>query len=226
MIGLAFHMIVLLRLIQSPKVRPIVSKRNSSVLMPVVLMMVIVMMLVFDHNGLGFMMAEPDLFGRFLAVIIIAWVPIVGAIGSLLLIVLLTAIVLILLYLLWLIIVVLLLLLLIVVVRFIVLIVMGWGQLLVLDILVLMSSVSSEKARLKFVVAPEQSTPIGSDVQVDQGLVDNFSIVVGSGLKGDEGVDVYRSHGDTPTGGVGVDRRAGTQEILGLTGILIGILIG
>ena len=217
-------MIVLFRLIQSPKVRPIVSKRNSSVLMPVVLMMVIVMMLVFDHNGLGFMMAEPDLFGRFLAVIVIAWVPIVGAIGSL--IVLLTAIVLILWNLLWLIIVVLLLLLLIVVVRFIVLIVMGWGQLLVLDILVLMSSVSSEEARLKFVVAPEQSTPIGSNVQVDQGLVDNFSIVVGSGLKGDEGVDVYRSHGDTPTGGGGVNRRAGAQEILGLTGILIGILIG
>ena len=214
-------MIVLFRLIQSPKVRPIVSKRNSSVLMPVVLMVVIVMMLVFDHNGLGFMMAEPDLFGRFLAVIVIAWVPIVGAIGSL--IVLLTAIVLILWNLLWLIIVVLLL---IVVVRFIVLIVMGWGQLLVLDILVLMSSVSSEEARLKFVVAPEQSTPIGSNVQVDQGLVDNFSIVVGSGLKGDEGVDVYRSHGDTPTGGVGVNRRAGAQEILGLTGILIGILIG
>ena len=103
---------------------------------------------------------------------------------------------------------------------------MGWGQLLVLDILVLMSSISSEEARLKFVVAPEQSTPIGSDVQVDQGLVDNFTIVVGSGLKGDEGVDVYRSHGDTPTGGVGVNRRAGAQEILGLTGILIGILIG
>ena len=214
-------MIVLFRLIQSPKVRPIVSKRNSSVLMPVVLMVVIVMMLVFDHNGLGFMMAEPDLFGRFLVVIVIAWVPIVGAIGSL--IVLLTAIVLILWNLLWLIIVVLLL---IVVVRFIVLIVMGWGQLLVLDILVLMSSVSSEEARLKFVVAPEQSTPIGSNVQVDQRLVDNFTIVVGSGLKGDEGVDVYRSHGDTPTGGVGVNRRAGAQEILGLTGILIGILIG